>query len=139
MSHPYQLDEAKQPGSWSARSIAYLILGISCFACAVIATFGSMFSSILIAGEMAGLVAAPIFIGLVGFQNRNRIFPAFEAFGCTVMLISLGSIYIGDVKGGSLLNAFIHDPAGWVVGGINFAQLILSIDRLRPRTDKQAR
>lgn len=129
--HPTPFNEAEWLDGLSAGSVAYLIVGIACLICGLIGAFGSLFSSIPAAMVLAGLVAAPIFIGLVGFKTPHRIFPAFEALGCSVMLFGLTWIYIGDWRSGTPTTAFSHHGVWLLVWLLNLAQLIFSINRLR--------
>jgi hypothetical protein len=126
------LQQREQIGKGIGQTL-YLICGIACLACALIAVFGSMFTSIGMAFFIALAIASPIFVGLFGYEFNHRIFPILEILGCGVMLTSIGSIFIGDFKTGPASTAFIREPEGWVVAVLYTTQIFFAIKRIKDR------
>ena len=124
------IQQSEQVGKGIGQTL-YLICGIACLACALIASFGSMFTSIGMALFIAVAIASPIFVGLFGYEFNHRIFPILEILGCGVMLISIGSIFISDLKTGPAPTAFIRESGGWVVVVLYTVQIIFAIYRIK--------
>jgi hypothetical protein len=114
-----------------SNDVFYLILGSVCLVFGLVGAFGGMFSSIGFAYSAIILVVIPIAVALAGNRTGHAIFPIFMGLGCGVAAAYILSIYVRDYMAGMTPTSFIHERSGWIVCGLNSAQIVLSIIKLK--------